>query len=186
MSLSERTQAFLEAQFPNLETSIFRDLSLNFRKIIEESPLSEQERQLGLLAVATSLEYTEAMAFAETELKALDLTFEQIQEAKESAAIMGMMNTYYKFRGYLAPEAAPNFQRAGLRMQSLMKPQNGKERFEMMAFAVSVVNGCPSCVGSHERALSGLGVESDKIHDLARLASVMKGLSALKKAHSKA
>jgi alkyl hydroperoxide reductase subunit D len=126
------------------------------------------------------------MEFAENELKSLDLTVEQIQEAKESAAIMGMMNTYYKFRGYLAPEAAPNFQRAGLRMQSLMKPHNGKLRFEMMAFAVSVVNGCPSCIGSHERALTELGVEADKIHDLARLASVMKGLSALKKAHAKA
>ncbi|MEQ1723526.1 MAG: carboxymuconolactone decarboxylase family protein, partial [Pseudobdellovibrio sp.] len=66
-----------------------------------------------------------------------------------------------------------------LRMNSLSKPLNGKQNFEMMALAVSVVNGCPTCVSSHEKALTDLGVTRDKIHDLARLASVTKGLSGL-------
>lgn len=117
-------------------------------------------------------------------MKARDFSAEQIQEAKESAAIMGMLNTYYKFKGYLSPESLDNYQRAGLRMQSFMKPQNGKERFEMMAFAVSVVNGCPSCIASHEKALTQLGVGADKIHDLARLAAVVKGLSTLSHIHA--
>ncbi|MFN7823782.1 MAG: carboxymuconolactone decarboxylase family protein [Pseudobdellovibrionaceae bacterium] len=184
-SINEKVESFLMQEFGDHQTSIFRDLMMNFRKIMEESPLPEMDRFLNLLAIATTLENEGAMELAEHHLKTLDATQEQILEAKEVAAIMGMMNTYYKFRGYLAPEAAPNFQRAGLRMQSLMKPQNGKERFEMMAFSVSVVNGCPSCVGSHERALAGLGVESEKIHDLARLASVLKGLTALRTAHGK-
>jgi alkyl hydroperoxide reductase subunit D len=49
----------------------------------------------------------------------------------------------------------------------------------MMAFTVSVLNGCQTCVVSHEKALTTLGVSRDKIHDLARLASVVKGLSGL-------
>lgn len=173
---------FLETEFPAAETSVFRDLSVNFKKLMEESPLDETDRWMNLLAIATSLENKKMMLFAEEQLKERDLTMEQIREARESAGIMGMLNTYYKFKSFLAPEAVELYQRAGLRMQSLMKPINGKEKFEMMAFSVSVVNGCPTCVASHERALFQLQVSADKIHDLAKLAAVCKGLTALKKA----
>ncbi len=182
MSISEKMDAYFETSFPGASTSVFRDLMMNLKKIMEESPLGEAERFLGLMAVATSLENKNLMVMAEDGLKTLDFTSEQIQEAKESAAIMGMLNTYYKFKSFLdAENVEANYARAGLRMQSLGKPQNGKERFEMMAFAVSVVNGCHTCVSSHEKALRTLNVEADKIHDLARLAAVVKGLTALTK-----
>jgi alkyl hydroperoxide reductase subunit D len=179
MSISEKIDSYFETQFPNHQTSVFRDLMMNFKKIMEESPLEEVDRFLGLLSVATALENKSLVQLAASELKARDLTSEQIQEAKESAAIMGMLNSYYKFKSFLSPESLDSYSRAGLRMQSLAKPQNGKERFEMMSLAVSVVNGCPTCVSSHEKALRGLGVDADKIHDLARLASVSKGLTVL-------
>jgi alkyl hydroperoxide reductase subunit D len=180
-SISDRTNEFLQNQFGEHSTSVFRDLSLNFKKILEESPLDEQERFLNLLAIATTLENKDMMSFALSELQTREVAPEAIQEAKESAAIMGMLNTYYKFKGFLSSEVAPNYARAGLRMNSLSKPVNGKERFEQMAFSVSVVNGCPTCVSSHEKALIDLGMTADKIHDLARLAAVSKGLTALKK-----
>lgn len=179
--MSEKLDQYFESSFPNHDTSVFRDLMMNLKKILEESPMTEGERFLGLMAVAASLENKELMNVAEEQLKALDFTSEQIKEAKESAAIMGMLNTYYKFKSFLDPAHLDQYQRAGLRMQSLAKPQNGKQNFEMMALAVSVVNGCPTCVSSHEKALRALNVEVDKIHDLARLASVVKGLTALKK-----
>lgn len=182
MSISEKMDAYFESEFPGHSTSVFRDLMMNLKKVMEESPLEEGDRFLNLMAIATSLENKPLMALAEEGLKARDFTSEQIQEAKESAAIMGMLNTYYKFKGFLSPETLESYQRAGLRMQSLAKPQNGKERFEMMALSVSVVNGCPTCVSSHEKALRALNVEADKIHDLARMASVIKGLTVLKKA----
>jgi lipoyl-dependent peroxiredoxin subunit D len=183
-SISDRTNEFLQNQYGEHSTTVFRDLSLNFKKILEESPLDEQERFLNLLAISTTLNSQEMMEFAVTQLRSYDLPMEAIQEAKESAAIMGMLNTYYKFKGFLSTEVTPNYARTGLRMNSLSKPQNGKERFEQMAFSVSVVNGCPTCVSSHEKALTDLGMSADKIHDLARLASVCKGLVTLKKALS--
>jgi lipoyl-dependent peroxiredoxin subunit D len=181
-NISEKISSFIQTQFGDMTTSVFRDLSLNFKKIMEDSPLDEQERFLSLLAVSTALENKELMAFAAIELQGLDLPTEAIQEAKECAAVMGMLNTYYKFKGFLSAEALPNYARTGLRMNSLSRPLNGKERFEQMAFSVSVVNGCATCVSSHEKALTDLGVSVEKIHDLARLAAVCKGLSALKKA----
>jgi alkyl hydroperoxide reductase subunit D len=49
----------------------------------------------------------------------------------------------------------------------------------MLAFAVSVLNGCQSCICSHEQVLKENGVTSDKIHDLAKLAAVVKGIKGL-------
>jgi alkyl hydroperoxide reductase subunit D len=173
---------FLEKKFPNAQSSIFRDLSLNFKKLLEDSALEPQERMLNLAAIATSLHDEDMQKLAMVHLTEMGLTPEQTAEAFEVAGIMGMLNTYYKFKGYLDPQSLENYARAGLRMQSLSKPQNGKEKFEMMALAVSAINGCPTCISSHEKALIHAGTSFEKIHDIARLASVCKGLNSLQNA----
>lgn len=172
--------SFLTSYLGEPNTSVQRDLHLNFKKVMEDSPLDEQERHLNLLAIGTALHNSAMTEFATSSLKELGVADEMILEAKESAAIMGMLNTYYKFKSYLDPQVLESYSRAGLRMNALMKPVNGKARFEQMAFSVSVVNGCPTCVSSHEKALTQVGVTPDKIHDLARLASISKGLAMLK------
>ncbi len=179
MSLESKIDAFLELTFPNHDSAPYRDLSLNFKKIMEDSPLEPVERLMNVAAIARALHWKELESMAAVELKHLDLNEAEIQECFEAAAIMGMLNTYYKFKGYLGSDVLPEYARAGLRMNTLSKPLNGKLRFEMMAMAVSVVNGCPTCVSSHEKALTEIGVGRDKIHDLARLAAVLKGLSCL-------
>lgn len=181
MSISEQVDAFLTQSFGSKETAVYRDLYLNFKKVLEDSPLEPVERFMNLAAVARSLHWKELETFAGLKLKELGLGDAHIEECFEAAAIMGMLNTYYKFKGFLSAEVLADtaYQRAGLRMNSLSKALNGKEKFEMMAFTVSVVNGCPTCVASHEKALTDIGVGRDKIHDLARLASVTKGLSGL-------
>jgi alkyl hydroperoxide reductase subunit D len=161
------------------QTSIQRDLYMNLTKLLSDSSLEPKERYLSLLALSQALKFQAFANYAVEELKKLGLTDEQILEAKESAGIMGMLNTYYKFKSYLPESVIELYVRAGLRMQSLMKPVNGKDLFEQMAFAVSVLNGCPSCIASHEEALRKAGTSIDKIHDLARLASVIKGVYAL-------
>ena len=124
MYIGYKIDQFLVASYSGNDSAVFRDLTLNFKKIMEDSLLEIVDR----------------------------------------------------WRNSLADSA---YQRAGLRMNSLSKPLNGEDKFEMMAFSVSVVNGCPTCVSSHEKALTDVGVGRDQIHDLARLASVIKGVSAL-------
>ena len=181
MSLAEKVELFLETSFPGKETSVYKDLSLNFKKLMEDSSLEPVERLLNVGAIARSLHWKGLEHFAAAELKEMGLGDTEIEESFEAAAIMGMLNTYYKFKGFLSAEVLSDtaYQRAGLRMNSLSKPLNGKEKFEMMALSVSIVNGCHTCVSSHEKALTDIGVSRDKIHDLARLASVTKGLSHL-------
>lgn len=183
MSNAEQLEQFLNSTWGEPKSSVQRDLYLNLSKILQDSPLDETTRYFVLLSLGRSLDHPTVEKFAKAELTRLDISEELQREAQESAAIMGMLNTYYKFKGYLSETVAGDYQRAGLRMQSLAKPHVGKEIFEMMSFAVSVVNGCPNCIVSHEKALRDLGVEPEKIHDLARMAAVVKGLTTLPSVH---
>jgi alkyl hydroperoxide reductase subunit D len=182
-NIAEKVDAYLEKEFPGATSTIYRDLSLNLKKVLEDSPLEEQERFTNLLSIAVAVENKELVALAKSVLTDLGTAPEVIQEAAEIAGIMGMNNVYYKFRSFLGPElVAADYPRAGLRMNSLGKPIGGKKEFEMMALSVSIVNACPICVSTHEKAVRGHDVSPDKIHDLARLAATAKGLTSLKKA----
>ncbi len=182
MSLADQIDSFLEKRFPAKETAAYKDLSLNIKKILDDSSVLDiTERILNVAAISRALHWKELEFFAHGQMKEMQMPEAEIDEAFEAAAIMGMLNTYYKFKGFLSAEVLSDtaYQRAGLRMNTLSKPLCGKEKFEMMALSVSIVNGCPTCVSSHEKALTDIGVSRDKIHELARLASVLKGLSCL-------
>jgi alkyl hydroperoxide reductase subunit D len=158
-------------------STIARDLKLNLARVLEGGALPPEEANLALLAAASSADSADLAAGAIERLRGLGLSDEQIREARESAALMGMLNTYYRFRHFLGnPD---EYRAAGLRMTALARPSLGKERFEMLAFTVSVLNGCETCTRAHEKTLREAGVAVEKIHDLARLASVVKGLKAL-------
>jgi alkyl hydroperoxide reductase subunit D len=107
-----------------------------------------------------------------------------LEEAKQAAALMGLMNTYYRFR-YMVEETSPEhklpdeYRVAGLRMNGMLKPLMGKVAFEQIAFAVSVLNGCKNCIAAHEKTLLDHQVPKSKIHDLARLASVAKACDGI-------
>jgi alkyl hydroperoxide reductase subunit D len=130
-----------------------------------------------LLALATATQYQELADFVETQLRSQSVSEEKIREAKESAAIMSMLNFYYKFKHMLHKD--DEYRQTGLRMTALANPVWGKQQFEMMAFAISVLNGCETCIQAHEQVLRDSDVSVDKIHDLARLTAVVKGLQIL-------
>jgi alkyl hydroperoxide reductase subunit D len=167
----------IDTALPSQSTTIARDLKLNLKRVLEDGALDEENATLALLALATSTGDSALGNYARARLVELGIGAEQIQEAAESAAIMGMLNVYYRFRHMLAKDE--EYRAAGLRMTALARPALGKERFEMLAFAVSVLNGCESCIRSHEQVLRDAGTSTDQIHDLARLAAVVKGLQAL-------
>ena len=65
---------------------------------------------------------------------------------------------------------------AGIKMNIMMNPVLGKELFELISLAVSAVNGCESCVNSHEESVRKFGSSENRIFDAIRLASVVRGL----------
>lgn len=183
---------FIETLFDGRETSIARDLKMNMKRLAEDSTLAGADYSLLLLCLSAwrgHLQFKEVgtelvrhnvgvpvgMADAET-------AAEIIREATEIPAIMTMLNSYYKFRRFLRnadSTADDTYGAAKLRMQSLAQPKMGRERFEMLALAVSIANGCEQCVTSHVEALKKLGVSAEKIHDVARLTSSVLGALSL-------
>jgi alkyl hydroperoxide reductase subunit D len=174
--------AKIDALFGERHTTVAKDLKLNIKRLLEDSALSPDEATLTVIAVAKSVDFPELMASAREAATAQGMSTDVIQEAEENAAIMGMLNIYYRFRHFIEhsdPSAKDEYGAAKLRMTSLANPHMGKEKFEMLAFAVSCINGCEMCVSSHEKALMAIGVGRDKIHDLGRIAAVIKGLKCL-------
>lgn len=173
----------LDSTFADYGTTVAKDLKLNFRRMMEDSSLSPEEAALTTIAVAKSLSFDEFVSSGKEAATELGLGADVIKEAEDNAAIMGMLNVYYRMRHFIEHNdatAKDAYGPAKLRMTSLANPAMGKEKFEMLAFAVSCINGCEMCVTSHEKALMALGVTRDKLHDLGRLAAVLKGLSVLK------
>ena len=173
----------IDALFGDRHTTIAKDLKLNIKRLLEDSALSQEEVTLTIIATAKAVRFPELVAAARESATAQQLAPEVIQEAEENAAIMGMLNVYYRLRHFIEhndPDAKDAYGAAKLRMTSLGNPAMGKEKFEMLAFAVSAINGCEMCVSSHEKALTAIGVGRDKIHDLGRVAAVVAGLERLR------
>jgi alkyl hydroperoxide reductase subunit D len=61
-------------------------------------------------------------------------------------------------------------------MQTLMSSPLGKANFELIAFVISSINGCPYCVNSHEKILRE-HLSLEQINEALRLASVVKAIS---------
>lgn len=182
MSLAAALDLFLEKEFAGSTSTIFRDLSLNFKKVMLEGALEPHEAFLNLLSISVALENKPLMAIAKNALLSLNLESELIQESAEIAAIMGMNNVYFKFKSFLPPEVVGDYSRMGLRMNTALRPLNSKKDFEMMSLSVSIINACHDCVVSHEKTAREHGVSREKIHDLARLAATCKGLTSLRTA----
>lgn len=163
--------------FEGHETVIGNDLKQNLIDLLEKSALSPAESGFALLAIATSVGLDALAHYAREKLARLSIPQEQMQEAAESAAHMAMLNVYYSFRDLLLDD--DQYGPTKLRMNVLMTPKLGRQCFDMLSFALSVLNGCHPCILGHEKTLRESGVSVEKIHDLARLAAVVKGLRIL-------
>lgn len=165
----------LEALFENFERPAQLDIKLNFKKFFESENFDDKQRGLITLACAETVNCAKLARFAEHYLKSKEASDEEIHEAKDVAAIMGIANNYYRFRHFVKKE---DYQKAaGFRMSLMMKPVTGKLHLEMMSLAVSIINGCETCVEGHEKSMLEHGGSTAQVHDLARLASSINGLA---------
>lgn len=180
--MSQAVLQSIDSVFADRQTGVAKDLKLNIRRLYEDSTLTPEELHLATIALARATGFKELLDSARAGAGELGISPEIQQDAEENAAIMGMLNIYYRMRHFVeenSPTAKEEYGAAKLRMTSLANPPMGKEKFEMLAFAVSCINGCERCVSSHEQALIAIGVGRDKLHDLGRLAAVIKGLQQL-------
>jgi alkyl hydroperoxide reductase subunit D len=154
-----------------------RDLRLNLGSVLSDQLLGEQ-RKLGLLlACAHGSGYRPLVAAAEAEV-AGKLSPEAANAARGAAAVMAMNNVYYRFV-HLASNPEHGKLPARLRMNFIGSPGIEKDEFELFSLAVSVMNGCGTCIDSHERLLQQHGVKSETVQAAARIGAIMKAVATV-------
>ncbi len=167
----------IDTLFQKFERQTGLDLKLNFKKFYEAPSIAGKSSALILLSCAETTRSLPLIKFAEDQAKQLGATEDEIHEAREIAAVMGIANNYYRFRHFAKKDA---YQKpAGFRMSLMAKPVVGKLLMEQMALACSIINGCETCVEGHEKSVLEHGGTEDQVHDIARLASTVNGVSIL-------
>jgi lipoyl-dependent peroxiredoxin subunit D len=149
-----------------------RDVRLNLSSLSREESLTEPQRLGLVLACAIAARNPRLLAAAEVEAKD-KLEPAAIDAARAAAAIMGMNNVYYRFV-HLVSNSAYKTMPARLRMNVLANPGVPKVDFELWSLAVSAINGCGTCLDSHEKALAEAGVPAATIQSAVRVAAVIQ------------
>ena len=166
-----RTLEDLRARLPESA----RDLKLNLQSVLSPATLTPAQRLGVAVAAAASARNGELLAALIVEAER-DAGGAVVDDALAAAALMGMNNVYYRFRHQVGK---PSYSEkpTRLRMQRLAKPITNKLDFELFSLAASTVNGCESCVRSHERVVVEGGLTEDQVHDAVRLAATIHGVA---------
>lgn len=157
-----------------------KDLRLNFESVLGEGGAPGlSQKQIALVALASAmasrhLPLTEAV----DQFAAQHASEQELDGARAAAALMGMTNIYYRFL-HLVENDEYGTLRAGLRMNAMANPGCDKIDFDLSAVAVSAINGCGSCVASHERILRKHGVSAQAVQSAVRIAAVIHAVAVV-------
>ena len=152
-----------------------KDLRLNLGNVLQPGTLTKE--QVWGTAVACALAARNPqLRQATLEDALLHVGPEVVEDAKAAAALMGMNNVYYRFKHLVGRDEYAQ-KPARLRMQRLVQVATNKTDFELFCLAVSAINGCESCVRSHERVVVEGGLTEDHVNDAVRIAATLHGVA---------
>jgi len=149
-----------------------RDIQLNLSSVLQGGPLNDDQRWG--VAVACAVAVGDPAVRDAVLLDAATKVGEAVfDDARAAAALMAMNNVYYRFR-HMVGKAGYGAKPARLRMNRIGQPKTSKVTFELMCLAVSAINGCESCIRSHEHAIVEGGLTEDHVHDAIRIAATIR------------
>ncbi|HZR84448.1 MAG TPA: carboxymuconolactone decarboxylase family protein [Candidatus Binatia bacterium] len=153
-----------------------RDLKINLQSVLGAESLTPPQRW-GVAIASAFAARDPALRDAIVEAARADGVDEGvIEDAYAAASLMAMNNVFYRTRHALG-EAYAKLP-ARLRMQRIGQPRGSKADFELMALAVSAINGCETCLRAHEKAVSEGGLAPEAIVDAVRIAAVVSGVAS--------
>jgi lipoyl-dependent peroxiredoxin subunit D len=155
-------------------TDAHRDTRLNLQSVLENNSLTPEQRWGVAVACAFAArnELIKKAMLHEARQALGEKAEPVIEDARAAASLMGMNNIYYRFRHMVGKESYST-KRAGLRMNRLVQVLTNKVDFELVCLAVSAINGCETCVQSHEKVVIEGGLSEDQVHDAVRIAAVV-------------
>jgi lipoyl-dependent peroxiredoxin subunit D len=148
-----------------------RDIKLNLSVLTTQGELSPQQIWGSALASAIASRNPDVIrAIAADAAPHLDEA--ALKAAKAAAAVMSMNNIYYRFL-HMVEEPSYATLPARLRMQVIGNPGVPHLDFELWSLAVSAINGCGTCVKSHERVVREKGASQAMVQDAVRIAAIV-------------
>jgi len=152
-----------------------KDLRLNLGSVLQTETLTKA--QIWGTAVACAIaSRNPQLRQATLEDALIHVGSEVVEDAKAAAALMGMNNVYYRFRHMVGRDEYAH-KPARLRMQRLSQVLTSKTDFELFCLAVSAINGCESCIRSHERVVVEGGLTEDQVNDAVRIAATLHAVA---------
>ncbi|MBZ0199798.1 MAG: carboxymuconolactone decarboxylase family protein [Ignavibacteriaceae bacterium] len=160
------------------ETKYVKDLRINLKNTVNSELLSLKESYLIAAAIAINEKVKLLSESFFEKAKENGASEAEIAETVACASLLATNNVFYRYKHFIKNNT-DKYQNmpARIKMNIMMHPVLGKEFFELMSLAVSAVNGCGSCVSSHEESVRKLGSNEERIFDAVRLAAVVKGLA---------
>jgi len=150
---------------------VAKDIRLNLQSVLQSSQL-EPDQRWGVAVATAAATRNVQLRDAVIEAARLEVSKAVVEDALGACAIMSMNNVYYRFR-HLIGKPTYSERPARLRMNRLVKPATTKVNFELFSLAVSAINGCESCLRSHEAVVIQGGLTEDQVHDAVRIAATM-------------
>lgn len=160
--------AFLQDRLP----AFAKDVRINLSAIAEDDGLTAQQKY-GLMVACGHATRNPAVAAALEGEAAAHLGEAALGAARGAAVMMAMNNVYYRFTHQVSnPEykALP----ARLRMQLVGRPGVDKVDFELWCLAVSAINGCGTCMDSHEQVVRAGGLPASAVQTAVRFAAIIQ------------
>jgi alkyl hydroperoxide reductase subunit D len=151
-----------------------RDIRLNLGSVLTpQGAPGLSARQIASVALAAAISArNEQLTRAVERWAAGQLDEMALNGARAAAIIMGMNNVYYRFL-HLVDDAQYAGLPARLRMNVIGNPGIDRTDFELLSLAVSAVNGCGTCVASHERKVREGGLSREAVQSAVRIAAVV-------------
>jgi lipoyl-dependent peroxiredoxin subunit D len=157
-----------------------RDLKLNLGSVLATTGAPGlTEKQIWAVALASAIASRNPSFTRDIEsVAAAHLDTAYLNGARSAAAVMGMNNIYYRFLHLVEdPEYAQ--MPARLRMNVIGNPGIDKQDFELLSLAVSAINGCGTCVASHERTLRKHGTGREAVQSAVRIAATIHAVACV-------
>jgi lipoyl-dependent peroxiredoxin subunit D len=164
------------ASFVAGEHKYIRDLRINLKNTLESPHLTKKLALLIALSVASNEGSLPLITAFSAAARKEGATEAEIAEAHAIASLLATLNVYYRFKHFSENKHYDTLQ-AGIKMTIMARPVLGKVVFELLSLVISAVNGCETCVNSHEKSVRHEGGTQELIFDAVRLGAVVKGLS---------
>jgi alkyl hydroperoxide reductase subunit D len=149
-----------------------KDTRINLSSVLQPGALSFSQVWGVAISAAASSNCTNLLTATLNDARADSTPEGTIEDALAAASLMAMNNVFYRFRHMVGKEIYSQFP-ARLRMQRMAQLVGPKADFELYCLAVSAINGCETCIKSHEEAIVKNGLTEEQIYDAVRIAAVI-------------